>query len=79
MNEIVLFSDGDIELEVSVSPESDTVWLTQDQMAALFEKNRTVISRHITNIFSEDELEQDTSVQIMHGSSNNGHRPPQIN
>ena len=75
-NEITLFTDGDMHLEVSITPEEDTVWLTQEQMADLFGKNRTVISRHINNIFSEGELDLDTSVQILHGSVKPNNRPP---
>jgi Virulence protein len=75
-NEITLFTDGDMHLEVSITPEEDTVWLTQEQMADLFGKNRTVISRHINNIFSEGELDLNTSVQILHGSVKPNNRPP---
>ena len=54
--EIVKFVDNGFELEVNVSPAEDTVWLTQDQMAELFQKARTTIVEHIKNIYSESEL-----------------------
>ena len=53
--EIILYqADGATRLEVKL--RNDTVWLTQGQMAELFEKDRTVIGRHISNIFKEHEL-----------------------
>lgn len=75
--EIILFKADDIELQVKITPDEETVWLTQDQMAELFDKDRSVIGRHISNIFKEGELEEDTSVQILHGSNFENHRPPQ--
>lgn len=53
-NEIVLFENQDIKLEVNMKDE--TVWLSLEQLAELFDRDRTVISRHINNIFKEDEL-----------------------
>ena len=54
--EIVMYQpDETIRLEVRMGEES--VWLTQQQMAELFDKDRTVISRHIRNIYKEGELE----------------------
>jgi len=56
--EIILYQpDETIRLEVRMG--EDTVWLTQQQMAELFNKDRTVIGRHIRNIYNEEELEQD--------------------
>ena len=56
--ELIKFRDNEFELDVNVSPEEDTVWLTKDQIAVLFERDRTVISRHINNIYKEKELDQ---------------------
>lgn len=78
MNEIVLFEDKNIRLEVPVSPEQDTVWLSLDQMAELFEKDRSVIGRHVRNIFKEGELDEMTSGQIMPGSAGANHRPAKV-
>lgn len=63
-NEIILFENQDVKLEVNMNGE--TVWLTQDQMAKLFGKDRTVITRHINNIFKDSELEEKSNVQKMH-------------
>ena len=54
--EIVKFVDNGFELEVNVSPSEETVWLTVDQLAELFQKARTTIVEHIKNIYSEKEL-----------------------
>ncbi len=63
-NEIILFENQNVKLEVNMRDE--TVWLTQAQMAKLFGKDRTVIGRHINNIFKEQELEEKSNVQKMH-------------
>lgn len=63
-NEIVLFENQNVKLEVSMKDE--TVWLTQEQMSNLFGKDRTVITRHINNIFKDGELEEKSNVQKMH-------------
>lgn len=76
-NEIVLFTDNDITLEVPITPEKETVWLTQDQMSELFDTARSSIAYHIGKIFKEGELEKDTSVEIFDGSTNKASRPPQ--
>ena len=77
-NEIILFNDGDLKLEVSITPEKDTVWLTLDQMSMLFEKDRSVVGKHVRNIFREGELDEGTSGQILPGSMTDRHRPPQM-
>lgn len=76
-NEIVLFTDNDITLEVPITPEKETVWLTQDQMSELFDTARSSIAYHIGKIFKEGELEKDTSAEIFDGSTNKASRPPQ--
>lgn len=59
-NEIILYQpDSTVKLEVRL--EDETVWLSQAQMAELFQKDRTVIGRHINNIFKEGELERETT------------------
>ena len=74
-NEIVLFTDGDINLEVQVSPDQETVWLTQKQMEELFDVKHATISEHITNILESGELSE-TSVGFSDKSS--GGRKPKI-
>ncbi len=54
--DIILFKTDDNHIQVSVIVEDETVWLNQEQMAALFEKGRSTITEHIQNIFKEDEL-----------------------
>ena len=66
-NEIILFEDQDIRLEVNMKDE--TVWLTQKQMAKLFDKNENTINEHINNIFMEGELLRETSTGISVKSS----------
>lgn len=74
-NEIVLFTDGDINLEVELSPELETVWLTQKQMGELFEVKQATLSEHINNIISSGELDE-TSIGFSDKSS--GGRKPKI-
>ena len=63
--EIILYQpDNSIELEVRI--EAETVWLTQAQMAELFQKDRTVVTRHINNVFAEGELDQESNVHFLH-------------
>lgn len=63
---IILYTTEDGTTAVDVKLENDTVWLTQKQVGELFEKDRSVITRHIGNIFKEGELEQKRNVQKMH-------------
>lgn len=58
-NEIVLFEDNDIKLEVPISPEEDTVWLNRNQMAELFDRDVKTIGKHINNALKE-ELDNST-------------------
>lgn len=62
--EVVIFKNGELELEVNITPEKETVWLTQDQMSSLFDTARSSIAYHINNIFKEGELVKETSVEI---------------
>ena len=57
-NKIVIYQTEDGQTQIDVRLENDTVWLTQAQMAELFQKDRTVITRHINNVFKEGELER---------------------
>ena len=59
---LVIFHDGAFELDVAVSATDNTVWLTLDQVSLLFEKDKSTVSRHIKNIFSEHELEKEATV-----------------
>ena len=66
-NEIVLFENQGVKLEVNLKGE--TVWLTQAQMALLFDVKQSTLSEHISNIFKEGELEEKTSIGISDKSS----------
>ncbi|MCI5773453.1 MAG: virulence RhuM family protein [Erysipelotrichaceae bacterium] len=65
-NDIVIFKNGALELEVTVSEDRENVWLSRLQMAELFQRDRSVISKHIKNIFKEGELDEKSNVQILH-------------
>ena len=66
-NQIVVYQTADNQTQIDVHMENETVWLTQAQMAELFQKDRTVISRHIRNVFNEGELEeQSTCAKFAH-------------
>ena len=63
--EIILYQPNEnVQLEVRL--EKETVWLTQAQMAELFQKDRTVVTRHINNVFTEGELDQESNVHFLH-------------
>jgi len=57
MNEIIIFENQEVKLEVNMKDE--TVWLSLEQMSKLFDRDRTVILRHVNNIFKEKELEKE--------------------
>ena len=76
-NEIVLFESSDHAVKLEVTLNQETVWLTQAQMAELFDTARSSIAYHIGNIFKENEVPQDTSVEIFDRSANAASRPPQ--
>lgn len=63
--EIILYQpDEAVRLEVHL--EDETVWLTQAQIAELFQRDRTVITKHINNVFKEKELEEKSNVHFLH-------------
>jgi len=75
VGEITLYQpDSSIRLEVRV--EDETVWLNQAQMATLFGRNQSVISRHIANIFKDGELEEKSNMHFLHIT--NADRPTAI-
>ena len=59
--QLVRFTDNDFELDVRADTEHETVWLSKEEIAQLFERDRTAISKHISNIFKDQELDKDTS------------------
>lgn len=64
-NEIILYQTNTQE-RIEVRIEQDTVWLSQEQISALFQRERSVITKHINNIFKENELPEKSNVQILH-------------
>ena len=74
-NEIVLFNDGNVNIEVQINPEQETVWLTQKQIETLFGVSHATVSEHISNILKAGELD-DTSVGFSDKST--GGRKPKI-
>ncbi len=74
-NEIVVFSDNGLSIEVQVSPGQETVWLTQKQMGDLFGVKQATLSEHITNILESGELDE-TSIGFSDKST--GGRKPRI-
>lgn len=73
--DLVLFNSHDGKVSLPVMLESETVWLTQKQMTELFSVDRTVITRHINNVFKDGELDRKSNVQILHIA--NADRPVQ--
>ena len=61
--EIAIFKTDKETINVEVLFEDETVWLTQEQMAQLFEKSKSTINEHIKNIFAEGELEESTAIK----------------
>jgi hypothetical protein len=60
-NKIVIYQSEDGQTQIDVRLENETVWLTQSQMAELFQTDRTSIVRHINNIYKADELERNST------------------
>lgn len=63
-NQIVIYEGGDVRVEVRLDGES--VWLTQEQMGQLFGRERSVITKHIRNVFADGELDEESNVQNLH-------------
>ena len=64
-NEIVLFETEDNEVKLEVPVNGETVWLSANQMAALFDRDEKTIRKHINNVFSENEVTKDNNTQKM--------------
>ena len=69
-NEIILFENQGVKLEVNLKDE--TVWLTQKQMAELFDKDRKTITRHIQNIYKDNELEEHSVCSFFEHTAEDG-------
>ena len=64
-NEIVLFETADNEVSLQVQMQDETVWLTQAQMVELFDRDVSVVSRHINNVFKEGEVERESNLHFL--------------
>lgn len=76
-HELIKFNNGELEIDVKISPEEDTVWLTQKDMELLFGVKHNTLSEHIKNIFLEEEIDKNSSVGISDKSSRG--RKPKLN
>ena len=65
INEIVLFETEDKAITLNVPLENETVWLTQAQMTELFDRNFSTISRHISNIFETNEVDEESNLHFL--------------
>jgi hypothetical protein len=64
MSEIEIYKTKDSHIEVRVMFEQETVWLSQKQMAELFDKDTDTISLHLKNLFSEEELDENSTTEF---------------
>ncbi|MGN0159346.1 MAG: RhuM family protein [Brotaphodocola sp.] len=64
-NEIIIFETEDNQIKLEVNVESETVWLSANQMALLFERDEKTIRKHINNVFSESEVDKINNTQNM--------------
>lgn len=73
-NEIIKFVNGDLQIDVIISPNEETVWLTQKQMAELFDVKSQAITRHLKNIYNDEELFKETTCSKMEQVQIEGNR-----
>lgn len=71
--ELIKFKDNEFELDVNVSPEEETVWLSKEDIGLLFGRDRSVITKHINNIYKEGELIKESTC------AKNAHMPQMLN
>lgn len=76
---IILYTTPDGESKIEVTLQNETVWLTLDQMAELFQRNKSTISRHIKNIFETGELNADSTVAFFATVQTEGKRKVERN
>ena len=70
--DLIKFEDGDFSLDVNVSPSEDTVWLSLDKISILFDRDKSVISRHINNTFKEQELDENSVIAFFATTAKDG-------
>ena len=67
-DQIIIYQTDDGQMQIDVRMENETVWLSQQQMAELFQKDQSIIVRHIKNVFDEGELVENSNMQILHNT-----------
>ena len=67
--ELVLYKTENGDITINVGIENETVWLNQGQMVVLFQRNQSVISRHINNLFSEGEVDMESNMHFLHNAN----------
>jgi hypothetical protein len=65
-SEIIIYQTEDGQTKIETHFENETVWLTQEQIVSLFQRDQSVISRHIRNVFEEGELDKESNMQKLH-------------
>ena len=65
-NQIIIYQTADNQTQIDVRLENETVWLTTNQMAMLFDREESNIRRHVINVFKEGELEKENNVHFLH-------------
>ena len=65
-SQLILYQTEDGDTQIQVTMQDETVWLTQKEMAELFQRDQSVISRHVNNVFKEGELDEESNMQKMH-------------
>jgi len=64
-NKIQIYQTADGQVQIEVALEQDTVWLSQEQMALLFDVQKAAVSKHLKNIYASGELERQSTVSTM--------------
>lgn len=65
-NQLIIYQTEDGKVKIETHFENETVWLNQSQISELFQKERSVITKHIGNIFKDEELDEKSNVQFLH-------------
>ena len=70
--DLIKFTDGNLILDVKVSPDEDTVWMTQDQIVALYQSSKSNILEHIKHILEEKELDESSVIRKFRTTASDG-------
>ena len=65
-NQIIIYQTDDDQTQIDVHLENETVWLTTQQMAMLFDRKESNIRQHVINVFKEVELKKENNVHFLH-------------